>query len=399
MKKILLLSIALFTQLFCVAQITTLKVEPTEDTNIKTTVLYDSLTNIPMLNRKTLLKGQTLHYIGCDWDIDCNEITCDFQIIKRNGSFKSLKNSIHLRGKCFLLDDIKNEDHNGKIKEYWYLTNKENGDRFRYEASKHFIINYRWVCVGHIEKLKSLYVGREFYFMGLYVFYNAETKDANYDIPVDSRWKCVDVSIESTIPTPNQEYLTYHLNNTRILLVLDNNNFGRYFTFYHKKDSEIPGESFNRLFMSGEMRAEAERQEELRIAEAERQEELRIAEAERLEELRIVEAKQAMAEVERQAKLRQAKAEQREKLRIAKAKQQAKQRRTRLYNTYGEDIANIILQQKVRIGMTSAMCIESWGRPSDINKTIGAWGVHEQWVYGLSSYLYFEDGVLTTIQN
>lgn len=41
------------------------------------------------------------------------------------------------------------------------------------------------------------------------------------------------------------------------------------------------------------------------------------------------------------------------------------------------------------------------GRARDINRTISQYGVHEQWVYGEygSSYLYFEDGALTSIQN
>jgi len=33
-----------------------------------------------------------------------------------------------------------------------------------------------------------------------------------------------------------------------------------------------------------------------------------------------------------------------------------------------------------------------------INRTTGSYGTHEQWVYG-GSYLYFQNGVLTTIQN
>lgn len=56
--------------------------------------------------------------------------------------------------------------------------------------------------------------------------------------------------------------------------------------------------------------------------------------------------------------------------------------------------------QGVYIGMTQQDVLDSsWGKPKDINKTIGAWGVHEQWVYGNGNYLYFEDGILTSIQN
>ena len=53
----------------------------------------------------------------------------------------------------------------------------------------------------------------------------------------------------------------------------------------------------------------------------------------------------------------------------------------------------------VRIGMTQEQARNSnWGNPRKINKTTGRYGVHEQWVYD-GGYLYFDDGILTTIQN
>lgn len=56
-------------------------------------------------------------------------------------------------------------------------------------------------------------------------------------------------------------------------------------------------------------------------------------------------------------------------------------------------------QQGVSVGMTAQQVIESsWGKPQKINVTITGRGKHEQWVYNSSSYLYFEDGVLTSIQ-
>lgn len=54
----------------------------------------------------------------------------------------------------------------------------------------------------------------------------------------------------------------------------------------------------------------------------------------------------------------------------------------------------------VRIGMTKAEVLESsWGKPQHVNKTTTSYGTSEQWVYGINSYLYFEDGILTAIQN
>lgn len=54
----------------------------------------------------------------------------------------------------------------------------------------------------------------------------------------------------------------------------------------------------------------------------------------------------------------------------------------------------------VRIGMTKEQALASnWGRPSKVNKTINANGTQEQWVYGDGNYLYFDNGVLTAVQN
>ncbi|WP_138755770.1 tetratricopeptide repeat protein [Paenibacillus sinopodophylli] len=51
------------------------------------------------------------------------------------------------------------------------------------------------------------------------------------------------------------------------------------------------------------------------------------------------------------------------------------------------------------IGMTKQEVKNSkWGTPKDINKTITKYGTNEQWVYSLSEYIYFEDGIVTAIQ-
>lgn len=52
----------------------------------------------------------------------------------------------------------------------------------------------------------------------------------------------------------------------------------------------------------------------------------------------------------------------------------------------------------ISIGMTAEEVLEIKGEPKDINRTRNAYGTEEQWVY-YSSYLYFEDGILTTIQD
>ncbi|MGH7582684.1 MAG: hypothetical protein ACREL5_05620 [Gemmatimonadales bacterium] len=53
--------------------------------------------------------------------------------------------------------------------------------------------------------------------------------------------------------------------------------------------------------------------------------------------------------------------------------------------------------RSVLIGMTEEQARAAWGKPARVNVTVNAGGTHEQWVYG-SSYLYFDNGKLTTWQ-
>jgi hypothetical protein len=56
--------------------------------------------------------------------------------------------------------------------------------------------------------------------------------------------------------------------------------------------------------------------------------------------------------------------------------------------------------QGVHIGMSKEdVLASSWGKPQHVNTTTTARGTREQWVYGLRAYLYFDDGVLSAIQN
>lgn len=51
------------------------------------------------------------------------------------------------------------------------------------------------------------------------------------------------------------------------------------------------------------------------------------------------------------------------------------------------------------IGMTESEVLDStWGEPEKINKTTTKYGVHEQWVYSDNRYIYFDDGIVTAIQ-
>ncbi len=72
-----------------------------------------------------------------------------------------------------------------------------------------------------------------------------------------------------------------------------------------------------------------------------------------------------------------------EKHKIKVRKENAKQRR----------------KEGVTLGMTEAdVRASNWGKPRKINTTTATYGTRAQWVYD-GGYLYFTDGVLTSIQN
>lgn len=56
-------------------------------------------------------------------------------------------------------------------------------------------------------------------------------------------------------------------------------------------------------------------------------------------------------------------------------------------------------KQRPQIGMTKLEIENStWGKPKDINKTTTAYGTQEQWCYSGYRYIYFENGIVTAIQ-
>lgn len=63
---------------------------------------------------------------------------------------------------------------------------------------------------------------------------------------------------------------------------------------------------------------------------------------------------------------------------------------------------NAIAKGHIGIGMTKEQVAAAWGRPYKVNKSqYASGGIHEQWVINEmgSTYVYFEDGICTAIQN
>lgn len=58
----------------------------------------------------------------------------------------------------------------------------------------------------------------------------------------------------------------------------------------------------------------------------------------------------------------------------------------------------LIAKRNARIGMTADQVRAAWGKPASINSSVYASGTHEQWVYGSNQYVYFENGVMTALQ-
>jgi len=91
----------------------------------------------------------------------------------------------------------------------------------------------------------------------------------------------------------------------------------------------------------------------------------------------------------------------------AERREQEKQRRQQYieqHHDIDEQTKEYILAGKAAIGMTKEQVLASIGQPRDVHKSVGPWGVHEQWIYGTGIYyrqlyLYFENGILTAFQD
>jgi hypothetical protein len=57
-----------------------------------------------------------------------------------------------------------------------------------------------------------------------------------------------------------------------------------------------------------------------------------------------------------------------------------------------------IANGEVVIGMTGEECVRAWGWPESVNTTDTARVLHSHWFYSGGQYVYFENGILTSIQ-
>jgi len=69
------------------------------------------------------------------------------------------------------------------------------------------------------------------------------------------------------------------------------------------------------------------------------------------------------------------------------------------------EVKRLIARRSFALGMNEIEVRASVGNPSKINKTVGSWGIHEQWMYygyqigsHRETYMYFENSILTSYQ-
>jgi hypothetical protein len=88
-----------------------------------------------------------------------------------------------------------------------------------------------------------------------------------------------------------------------------------------------------------------------------------------------------------------------EQKRISQEKKYNQEQENRNIKKYGKPLYEKLKKGYYWIGMTDKMALISLGNPNDINKSVGSWGTHEQWVYDDGFYCYFENGILKSYQN
>jgi hypothetical protein len=350
--------------------------------------VYDSLENLITLQNCKQYIGQVIYILPKSKLNKLNSVMdmkgyMDFSIYPRDAgnlkenqykpvqyehqySFISDYNA--LAGKYFKVIDVLDQTDRDKFKYndmglYLKLESQENHDIIYYQVVKikeHILEGKSgpFIFVGYFEKLKHLNINRKF------IAQNNlhELTEINSGKPVScskgSEWICADMSIIETMSdfTMIPVYVLKDSLSNEIAVGIENKVEGINASMQDFKGKE-------------EVLIEKQKQED--------EEKKQIAEEKKMEEQETIQS-------------------QKNTTANAAAK---KARRENLIKKYGNKNGSMITDGHIVIGMTKQMCIDAWGKPQEINRTTGTFGVHEQWVYNIKSYLYFEGDILTTIQN
>lgn len=293
--------------------------------------------------------GQTIYFVPCP--------KCEDADAFEKLSFHYIHNSSSegFRGKYFKIFnfefDDKNKPYGGTIKMYLLDQNK---DSLYVQATRqewHWGRIQEFIILGYYEKQKQKHVGKSFLAQNIYGNAIPETFDINTGQAIKilhgDEWLCKSLDYLNTGLSYYQLFLTF------------SNNSGAEIKVRIRK---IKGDASSILDMDNFIDKEKYLKEQ------------------ELAKLSLEEKKKKEQESTYNHQLERKKWE------------------TNILSKYGDNYGNLIIANKVVLGMTQEMCAAAWGQPYDKNITIVSGLTHEQWVYSYKTYLYFDNGKLTGIQ-
>ena len=292
-----------------------------------------------------------------------------------SGRYKTPAEAIE--GKYFEIKDINIKDNNLNITLYSDETKKS--FNWVIYSSMLKLLPIPAIIVGYFEKLKSTYLNKEFVFSteSINNKYRITTDinnpnhriifqtPNNIEMIPDLSWKCIDVC---TVNTQSDYKIPY--------VVLENN----------RKEqclAEILPHPHLKTWVYGVALGKCEYTTNAYISDF--KDSKTYANQMRMQAEQMEQARKQKLLAEEQAR--------------KEAEQKRAEHKKKCIEKFGQDLGPIIAEGKVRIGMNKEMCRWAWGSPRDINKTITATKVSEQWVYSSGNYLYFTNGILDAIQN
>lgn len=379
MKKNLILICLFFASSYISAQISIMEVKEKEPQ--KNTSSYDSLSNVKNYPYEHLV-GQELLFMG-------NQNASLYAKFRYFDNFwEECKRDFS--GQYFKLIGIeKKRILNRGTLPFWIMEHTDTGEKFYVELDR--VVhqenvanrdNKEWLVVGHYEKIKQLYLNKDFvlvnnveedYTHDGFFIYGSNTPVQKLPGKLRTIWKCTEVSAKKTADKKRC---------SPIVLVFENPEHCKYYIYNEQMDfgwerrggyaDNLFSKTYIKKYGSPKLALERfiEKNEYDRIYELDKN-------------IRSTQAKIAAKKREAESKLRNERNEQRKKELIGK---------------YGEENGVRVYNGQIFLGMTKQMCIDAKGNPQKINKTTTIYGTSEQWVYyGL--YLYFENGILTTIQD
>lgn len=271
----------------------------------------------------------------------------------------------------------------GEKYKYLKLQSKENNDILYYQLQRQYGDKTHFIVVGCWDKLKQRCTNHEYVFVGDEDESHADMNNGNpIVVKPGSAWACTDLAMIN-IDGYDKQVLVY---------VFKNSTGGEIAVSTEELD-EIPvdiTEFIAKAEYDTQQKAKAAAEAQIAADKRAKQEQ---------DSLDVIKAEKDRLAREKQAKLNAQQAKEQATKDAATSQAAKEKRKEDLIKKYGATNGALIAAGQVQVGMTAQMCIDAWGKPTKINTTTSTYGTREQWVYNHTSYLYFKDGILTSIQN